>query len=377
MEDQDLMPMTAAGHAIRAAIGRAGAISFERFMELALYAPGAGYYERPDRRIGRQGDFYTSVSVGEVFGLLLAARWVEWSGGDALQILEAGAHDGQLAADILRALERFYPDDLQRIDYRILEPSAPRRKAQQERLAPWAGQVRWFAAWEEVTQVISGVIFANELLDAFPVRRLVWDASAGGWFESGVTMEGGRLGWCRLPMEADPGGILPREMEPYLPDGCIVELNPRAEAWWRCAASRVARGHLVTFDYGTEARGVPRPERLKGTLRAYYRHRVSGDLLARPGEQDLTADVDFGRIARVGEEAGLRTEEFIQQGRWLGEIGVALLRAGGPASQWLQSRFRQFQTLTAPGHLGQTHRVLVQSRDWNPVGDHRQESSGT
>src|SRR5690606_33714167 len=108
---------------------------------------------------------------------------------------------------------------------------------------------------------IRGVIFANELLDAFPVQRFVWDAAAQTWFESGVTLEGDRLGWCRLPVS--PGRISPLAVEPYLPDGCVLEMSPKAESWWRSAAARLEQGHLVTFDYGTDRREGPRPERLK------------------------------------------------------------------------------------------------------------------
>ncbi len=364
MENHGCNPGGAAGRVIGEEIAARGAISVARFMELALYAPGIGYYETAGRRIGRAGDFYTSVSVGPLFGFLLAMRFADLCAGmDPVTFAEAAAHDGQLADDILSALERHRPGFLERLSYRILEPSAVRRAEQEVRLGRWGSRVRWASSWRELETPVDGVIVANELLDAFPIHRHAWDAVSAAWMEEGVTAEGGRLVSCRAPageLSSSPVPELPEELLRVLPDGFIVESCPAALEWWRSAAGHLGTGWLVTADYGFDEANALRPERANGTLRSYHRHRIADDILAHPGEQDLTAHVDFGAVVRAGEGVGLRTESMVAQGRWLGAIAVELLGRGGGEAIWLQSQTRALQTLTHPVHLGKAMRVLVQ-----------------
>ncbi|MBL9135963.1 MAG: SAM-dependent methyltransferase [Verrucomicrobiales bacterium] len=358
--------MTAAEQCIREEIRRHGVLPFSRFMELALYAPGLGYYERPNGRIGRRGDFYTSVSVGPALGRLLSARFAKWARQfDAVDWVEAGAHDGQLAADILEALES-EPALLDRLRYWIVEPSEPRRQEQVKRLERWSGQVQWRERWNDFEHPIHGIIFANELLDALPCARYGWNAAERRWFEWGVTVEAAALTWVR--MEGQPTWWTGRwrALEEVLPDGYVIEDCPAAVNWWRTAAGALGRGWLVTLDYGDADGPIVRPERAQGTLRAYSRHRVSDDLLGSPGEQDLTAHVSFARIVEAGESLGLTTVELLPQGRWLGKIATEQLAEGGPGADWLQRHTRQLQTLIHPGHLGQAFKVLVQARDGDP-----------
>ncbi|MBI2927699.1 MAG: SAM-dependent methyltransferase [Verrucomicrobia bacterium] len=187
---------------IRREITAAGPMRFARFMELALYCPEFGYYEREAETVSRRGDFYTSVSVGGLFGELLAfqfAVWLERMPGEPFQLVEAGAHDGQLAKDVLGWLRAQRPPLWERLEYWILEPSERARGRQAKTLAEFGGKVRWFCSWEAVPAAgVSGVIFSNELLDALPVHRLGWDAEAKEWFEWGVGVEGERFVWVRL-----------------------------------------------------------------------------------------------------------------------------------------------------------------------------------
>jgi SAM-dependent MidA family methyltransferase len=353
-------------------VARRGAISFARFMELALYCPDFGYYERIGASPGRKGDYFTSVSAGSLFGQLLAfqfAGWLEPLPTNHRQIIEAGAHDGQLAVDILQWFQAHRPDLANSIAYSIMEPSARRRQSQQKSLgdAGLVVPVKWFGSWNALPPAgVSGVVFSNELLDAMPVHRLGWDAKQRQWFEWGVTVHKDDFVWTRLP--GDPALImdthltLPRELLDVLPDGFTTEVCPAAVDWWRQAARILQVGKLVAFDYGLTAEEFFTPERKDGTLRAYYRHHLTGDLLARPGEQDLTAHVDFSAIRDAGEAEGLRTEEFGAQGRYLTGI-VERMCASDPAFEpWISTRSRQFQTLTHPEHLGRTFRVLVQGR---------------
>lgn len=354
---------------IREEIAVRGPISFARFMEMALYFPELGYYERSPRVVGRGGDFYTSVTSGSVFGELLAFQFVEWSGRLAehsgrWQIVEAGAHDGQLAFDILSWIDGSADPRTEGMEYWIIEPSDRRRRWQQEKLAPFANRVRWRESLSELHNV-RGVIFSNELLDAFSVHRFGWDATACTWFEWGVTWNAGRFCWSRLPGEpmASVAPEIPRELLPYLPDGYIAERSPAAERWWASASAVLATGKLLTFDYGLSADELVVPERLNGTVRAYRQHHVSTDLLADPGEQDLTAHVQFGNLQDIGERAGLRTDRFCRQSEFLVAIAENAWRQNAQFAAWTADKRRQFQTLIHPEHLGRSFRVLVQSRN--------------
>jgi len=357
-----------------------GVISFARFMEQALYCPELGYYERQSNTPGRAGDFYTSVSVGSLFGELLAfrfARWLDQRARPGLQILESGAHNGQLAADILNWLEARRPDVFARMEYCILEPSQVRRKWQQKSLGELARKVCWFESWERLPPSgVDGIIFSNELLDAMPVHRLGWDAEAGEWFEWGVGVENGQFVWKRMSPKSEtrtPHSALSvccaaftgpqwEKLMAVLPDGFTTEISPAAVAWWRQAASSLKQGRLLTFDYGLDAEQFLAPERAGGTLRAYRRQRLSDDLLANAGDQDLTAHVNFTALQQAGESAGLKTEGLYSQAEFLTRVAEATWNAKPVFGDWMPARVRQFQTLTHPEHLGRSFKVLLQSR---------------
>lgn len=354
---------------IRLAMAQAGgALPFSRFMELALYEPELGYYEHA--RVGRAGDFYTSVSVGPLFGELMALRGMMWfdqldavqtAQAGALRWVEAGAHEGRFAADFLGWLRRHRPDRFECIRYTIVEPSRKRRDWQRAALEEFGDRVEW----ADVVPEFEGVFFGNELLDAFPIERFGWERASGSWFRWGVQSRGAGFGWCRMPagpLGGTPLDGLPAELLEVLPDGYTVECSPAAEAWWAEASSRLRRGWIVTFDYGYEESDRFRPERERGTLRGYREHRHVDDVLEAPGSIDLTAHVDFGRIAKAGEESGLITECLESQRRFLTGLMAATLEPGAAFGEWTASRVRQFQTLTHPQHLGHSFRVLVQRR---------------
>ncbi|MCX8157678.1 MAG: SAM-dependent methyltransferase [Verrucomicrobiae bacterium] len=341
-----------------------GALPFARFMELVLYHPGLGYYERREHTPGRRGDYFTSVSAGPLFGELLAhqlAGWLrEYEPARPLVVVEAGAHDGRLAADVLGTLHRRHPELAARVMFYLWEPSDTRAAWQQETLAPFAGQVRRARTAEELPRPLAGVIYANELLDALPVHRLGWDAARQEWFEWGVQEGCGGLTWTRLPLSAaELAPDLPQAVLEVLPADFTVEVGPAAVRWWQEAAACLgAGGRLVTFDYGPLQALPVDPRRPRGTLRAYWRHALQEDLLARPGEQDITADVPFAVLEAAGRAAGLVTEHCERQGRFLTRLALGL----GEALEWTPARRRQFMTLTHPQHMGERFGVLVQRR---------------
>ena len=363
--------MNALATQIAAHIKERGPISFAEFMHRALYDPAHGYYNRSLQQIGRRGDFFTSVSVGPFFGELLAfqfARWIEalllkgenFDWDRKFQIVEAGAHSAQLAFDILETLEDSEPKLFASLQYWIIEPSPARRAVQQSMLSRFSN-VRWFESPAEIHSRVNGVFFCNELLDAMPVHVFRWNAGLQFqfWSEMGVGFDGARLAWTPLAMPAMPPPELPKELLAVLPDGYTVELTPAAKQWWGDAAVALARGKLMTIDYGGTFEELLSPSRATGTLRAYSRHRLGSDILLNPGEQDITAHVNFSEIRRVGEAVNLRTETFTTQSQFLTAIARKMWSRTG---SWPQHQVRQFQTLTHPEHLGRPFRVLVQSR---------------
>lgn len=393
--------MNTAADMIRQEISKSGAISFARFMSLALYHPELGYYEREANHIGRNGDFITSVSVGSFFGELLAFRFAEWlsdlegktlnaktpgndsaltpgntaprpSSGRGLQIVEAGAHDGRLASDILSWLQNYRPSLWESLEYWILEPSIRRRKWQERALAPFEPRVRWFSSWESILPArIHGIIFANELLDSFPTHRVGWDAAMRRWFEWGVTWNGEQFAWARMTGEFERKSVekilgahfeFADELLAQLPDGFSTERCVAAEEWWRQAANTLERGKLLTIDYGLREEQFFVPERGEGTLRAYHKHRLNSDLLSRVGDQDLTSQVNFSAIKRAGEESGLVSEGWITQSKFLTEIFENANRENSTLISLTPERIRQFQTLIHPEHLGRAFQVLIQTR---------------
>ena len=350
-------------------------------MEAALYSPEIGYYERPQQVIGRAGDYFTSVSVGDVFGRLLAfqfAEWLEAVPADRLQLVEAGAHHGQLARDVLTWLREQRPQLAESLEYWIIEPSAQRQIIQRTELSTFGSSVRWGGSLSDLPgSGVQGIIFSNELLDAMPVRRFGWDAPGREWFEWGVGIRENRLAWEKLPVEPEEaralleeaGLLLPEEAMAHVPDQFTVEVSAAAASWWREAAARLRFGKLLAIDYGLRAEEFFAPHRQAGTVRAYYRHHSNPDILDRPGEQDLTAHVNFTHVQSAGEAAGLQTEGGLTQARFLTEIARKTWEDRARFGAWTSPCLRQLQTLIHPEHLGLSFQVVVQSRSSHPSAD--------
>ena len=362
-------------------------------MALALYCPDTGFYEKDDDTVGRRGDFYTSVSVGSVFGELLAFQIAEWmvqcpvgfatsqpnkfgrtvAGAemvppDKYLLIEAGAHAGRLAMDILTWLRGRRPDVFAQVEYWIIEPSIRRRQWQSGTLEEFSPRIRWADSLAMVGQAkpgLTGVIFANELLDAMPVHRIGWDAQRQMWFEWGVTWKDDDYSWVRLPQAQTRLSIPPcaaPELLKVLPDGFTTEICPLAAKWWGDAARILQRGKLFTFDYGLEGEEFFAPHRAQGTLRAYRNHQQSNEVLADPGQQDITAHVNFSVIRNAGETGGLRTESLATQAQFLTGIAERFWKEPGRNGSWTARQSREFQTLIHPQHLGRAFRVLLQAR---------------
>lgn len=358
-------------------IRRGGVMPFHRFMELALYHSDKGYYETANPVIGKEGDFFTSVSVGSLLGELLATQintWMQVIPEKKCQVIEAGAHHGQLAMDILLALKSTCPPGKE-IEYWIIEPSQKRQTLQREALGSLVDRVRWLADWREVGMGgIDGIILSNELLDAFPVHRVGWDARDKHWYEWGVVSDGTAFAWHRMADSAERASTwvsqeahassveIPETLLEVLPDGFTLDLCPAARDWWRHAAEALHSGFLMTIDYGLEFVEFFSPARAHGTLRAYQRHVAGLDTLKDPGERDLTASVNFSALLSTGEAQGLKTVAFSNQDRFLNSIVTTHPALSQPGSFWTPERIRQFNLLMHPDHMGAAFRVLAQRR---------------
>jgi len=356
-------------------------------MELALYCPVFGYYEAEGDKIGRRGDYYTSVSTGKLFGELLACQFAEWLKAGQPRVIEAGAHRAELARDILVWLRDNTPQLFETLTYIIVEPSERRRAWQRAALADFDTKVEWVRTFEDIRRLdralelaptarsCRDLIFSNELLDAMPVHRLGWNASERDWFEWGVGWQGDRFVWEHMPKQPYEiarllqafwkGSALfgAAALSEVLPDGFIIEVCPAALDWWQEAAEALRSGKLLTIDYGFTTEELLIPERKQGTLRAYYQHLVSADLLSNPGRQDLTAQVNFTALLAAGESADLETESFATQAQFLTCVAARTWAGELAFGEWTADRKRQFQTLTHPEHFGRAFRVLVQSRE--------------
>ncbi|GHU08150.1 SAM-dependent methyltransferase [Betaproteobacteria bacterium] len=353
---------------LRAEIEAAGGwIPFSRYMELALYAPGLGYYSAGARKFGSGGDFITAPELTPLFGQALAGQVDEILRAcvSASAVIEIGAGSGLLAVDLLLELERRgnLPER-----YAILELSAELRARQQETLnsrAPHlAARVHWLDALPES---FSGVVVANEVLDAMPAHLVSIRAHAEGVFERGVTLapDAAALRWADRPaqgavLEAARSLALPRpEAGEYL-----TEINLAARGWVRTWAERLGQGALLLIDYGYPRAEFYLPSRANGTLRCYYRHHVLDDPLWWPGLVDITASVDFTAIAEAGFDAGLEVLGFTHQAQFLFNCGVldCLARRGPQDSADYLRAAQAVGKLTLPQEMGELFKVIALGR---------------
>ena len=346
---------------LRSQIAANGPLCFTDFMAAALYDPANGYYARQTRQVGRDGDFFTSVSTGPLFGELLARRFLrEWhhlGSPNRWRILEIGAHDGTLAADILGAIDRLDPAAAAALEYGICEPLPVLEAAQRVTLTN--RPVQWVAKPTEL-EPLPGVAFGNELLDALPFH--VIEFSDGGWRECRVTnAPDDGFAWETHEIE-DPVLVgFTSELGNIFPPGYRTEVRTNFADFLAPLTGCLTSGLLLWPDYGFAQPELYDPARTTGTLRTFANHRAGEDPLAAPGTCDITAHVDFTAVATAAIELGCVPIDFRSQGSWLTAIGRDWLLAqeGRPDT----AAMRQFQTLTHPAHLGGQFHVLELA--WN------------
>ncbi|MDQ2696957.1 MAG: SAM-dependent methyltransferase [Pseudomonadota bacterium] len=346
---------------IRAELDAAGSLPFERFMELALYAPGLGYYRCGTAKFGPGGDFVTAPELSPLFSRCLArqcAEILERTGGD---ILELGAGSGVMAADMLAGLDALHCLPQR---YAILELSAELRHRQQQtinrRVPQLAQRVRWL---DRLPEGFRGVMVGNEVADALPVQRFRLTAAGPrplhvAWDNGFVWHEGPADGTLTAAVEA-----IQDDLKLPLPPGYESEISLRLPAWLSALAASLTVGVLLLIDYGYPRREYYHPQRAAGTLLCHYRHRVHADPFVLVGLQDITASIDFTALADAADAAGLRLAGYASQSWFLLGCGLPELLAGAdPGSARYMDLARQAKLLTLPGEMGGRFKAMALSR---------------
>ncbi len=339
-----------------------GVISFRDYMQACLYQPGLGYYAAGATKFGEGGDFITAPEVSALFGRTWARRIARlFAQGLKPQLLEFGAGSGRLALDIVSEFEA------QSVDwqgYFILETSADLQQRQRQLLqqhlpSPSLQKIHWLQA---LPQAFSGMVIANEVLDAMPVNVVLKD---GDWIELGVGFEEGKLIWKAFSRNSDAvQRIRAIDDDNDLPQQYCTEVNLNFPAWFE-ALSRSCHEVTVEFiDYGYQRAQYYHPHRSSGTLQCFYRHRSHPDPFIYPGLQDITAFVDFDAVADAAIDAGFSLQGMMSQAQFLMQNG--LLDAIPHSDDEMQqlALAQQIKTLTLPGEMGEKFKVITMSKKY-------------
>jgi SAM-dependent MidA family methyltransferase len=339
-----------------------GWIPFDEYLDLLLYAPGLGYYSAGAAKLGAAGDFTTAPELSGLFGACIARQCVPLlhGGGD---VLELGAGSGALAGVLLTRLAALgaAPDH-----YFILETSADLRERQQQRLGQLPPGLHSRLRWLDRLPAggLRGVILANEVADALPFQCFA--VTADGFAERGVALDAqGELGWeerpAAAPLRAELVRLASTLADPLLP-GYRSELCRRLGPWIAGLAAALEQGWLLLFDYGLGQSELYHPQRVAGTLRCHYRHRAHDDPFLCPGLQDVTAWVDFTRLAGAAADAGLKVAGYCTQAAFLLGAGIdAELEAAGSTVERAQ-RASEARQLLMPGEMGESFKAMVLTR---------------
>ncbi len=352
---------------VKEEISSKGMITFERYVELALYHPLYGYYSSGNAAIGRAGDFYTSSQATGMYGRLMAEVYVKLSDISGPDFVEMGAGEGAFAGDFLHSLARFYPEIYEKCRYFIVEAAPGMAERQKTALSGFGDKIVWAENIEALPEV-EGVFFSNELVDALPFHRVRQEREILS--EIYVGLEGGKL-VEKTGVLSTPGLAMHfNRLMLILPEGMTTEANLRVSGWMDAIGKRLKKGFVITVDYGYPASEYYAASRPRGTALCHYRHSVNEDFFERVGEQDITAHVDFTTLGLLGQRAGLETELFSEQGRFLSEtlpwFEESIRRAGAEGE--LVRAGQGLKTLLHPEWLGGVFKALLQSKGCSSGG---------
>ena len=335
-----------------------GWIGFDRFMDLALYAPGMGYYSGGARKFGAAGDFVTAPEISSTFSQTIATQTAQILALSAPQIIEVGGGSGRMAADLLLELERrgSLPDT-----YHILELSGELRERQHATFTKRASHLLSRVDWlDRLPEHFDGLVLANELLDAMPVHRVVWEDAE--ILERGVSWENSEFVWRNRAIK---GRVLERAQmlatEYPLPPGYTSEICLASADWTAAWAGILGQGALLLIDYGFPRHEFYHPQRDDGTLMCHYRHHAHGEPFFLPGLQDITAHVDFTAIVEAGFEAGLDFLGYTTQATFLLNCGLTEVLARTPIEDVMRyvPQAQAAQKLISPAEMGELFKVIA------------------
>jgi len=317
-----------------------GWISFARYMQLVLHEPGLGYYAADRAKFGRAGDFITAPELGKLFGRTLA-RQLRQIGGP---VLEIGAGSGALAEALLGESPR---------EYLVLETSAELRERQRARLG---NRVQFI---DRLPPRLAGAVIANEVVDAMPVHAVAW--TGRGIMERGVSLRDGKLVWAEKPAS---GELLEEARAIKVPTPYQSEIGLAARAWMRTLGERLAEGAIFVIDYGFPRHEYYHPQRATGTLMCHYRHQAHSDPFLHPGEQDVTAHVDFSALADAARDAGLEVLGYATQAQFLVNCGITevLGEANVESALHYAPLAAEANQLLSPAEMGELFKVLAVGR---------------
>lgn len=359
---------------IRSLIREKGRITFEEFMDSALYHPQYGYYTSKRARIGKEGDYYTSTDVHKAFGACIMRQIEEMYGivqSRPLNLVEFGAGRGLLCADILSSAREKAPALFQGLRYFIVEKSPDFIERQKRHIKELGliDKVSWVSDVKEGLAGGIGIVVSNELIDAFPVHKVRY--SDGRWNEIYVTFENGRFVEAEDRLSDQRLSDFLTKLEGPFENGYTTEVNLKAVDWMKDVGNTLIKGFVITIDYGYPRKGLYSPERNRGTLMCYYRHQATEDPYVNIGEQDITSHVDFTSLAEAGKTAGLEVTGFTDQSYFLMGCGIEeefqhlpspLLDKGGLGWGDAFKSNITLKKLLMPGGMGSIFKVLIQHK---------------
>ena len=344
-----------------------GAIPFRRFMELALYHPDHGYYASGRAKVGKEGDFFTSVSLGSIYGKLLASVcsnvWEHLEKPADFTIVEQGANDGSMATDILEAITASEDAFKQSVRLVIVEPFPVNQDRQRQKLSGFTN-VTWVSSLEELTE-FTGIHLSNELLDAFPVDSLRWNGTT--WEEECVVSEDGTLQWKSRSIQDSKLLSAAANLPTHLSKGFRIEINQSIHPWLSTLHSKLKRGIILTVDYGQAGEDRYAPHRADGTLLSFKKHERFNDPLPEPGLRDITAQVDFTALARSAREVGFQILGYSDQHHFLVGTAEPWLRSLGDFTDQGDAARRDLSALQAllnPGSMGIQFKAIALGKEF-------------